>query len=81
MMVTEEYVFFLQTYQSSSGPCISHLHAQCVCRVLQQRSFAAQLHVEVGGVRCEAEILSEVNTLGRTLCQTDLMVTGSELYL
>lgn len=76
MMVTEEYVFFLQTYQS-----ISHLHAQCVCRVLQQRSFAAQLHVEVGGVRCEAEILSEVNTLGRTLCQTDLMVTGSELYL
>lgn len=44
-----------------STPCRPHVHLECVCFDLQQRSFATQLQVEVGGVRSEAEILSEVH--------------------
>lgn len=36
-----------------------HLHGEWVTLVLQQRSFAAQPHVEVGGVRSEAEVLTK----------------------
>lgn len=59
-----EHLWAAFTHRHRSSPCCPHLHAECVSLVLQQRGFAAQLHVEVGGVRSEAEILSEVNRQG-----------------
>lgn len=61
------------THHSRSSPRCLHLHTDCVRLALEQRSFAAQLHVEVGGVRSEAEILSEGDTKGRIthLCQAE----------
>ena len=71
------------THHSRSRPCCPHLHAECVSLALQQRSFAAQLHVEVGGVRCEAEILSEVNRQSYHVrhCQNTILVSLPTIYL
>lgn len=47
------------THRSRSQLCGSHLHAECVSLVLQQRGFATHFHVEVGGVWSKAEIFTE----------------------